>query len=124
MKKKNSSPAPARMAADWAPWESKRVAFEISPPGTVAELTRALAQKRKLQFAIEQGIPIPKKGQTQWCGISLAIAKLKVGDSFLVPPDCHPVQMYGSCYNAAKRLGYKIVTRKISGTGWRIWRTA
>lgn len=66
-------------------------------------------------FKIEKGIPIPMSRET---GLTAAIRKLKVGDSFVVTR----VQR-AQCAASGNRLGFKLATRNAEG-GVRVWRIA
>lgn len=63
-------------------------------------------------------LPAPKHPQPEsdLTLLRATIRALRPGQSFLWgKAQCHP-------YHAARQLGVKIVTRKISGAGFRIWR--
>lgn len=64
---------------------------------------------------IEKGIPIKPHGKED--GISAAMRLMKPGDSIVVS-----LGKRYTCPQRAKRIGIKIVTRKISDVEARIWR--
>jgi len=62
---------------------------------------------------IEKGVPMP----TKWKEV---VAKMEVGDSFLIESG-KPGGTRSIILNAAKSLGMKIMSRKVEG-GVRFWR--
>lgn len=66
---------------------------------------------------IERGIPIPPKWRAH-IGFLEALRRMKVGDSVLIPR----AGRGGQRYTAAKKLGFKIVTRLVGDKQIRIWR--
>ena len=72
---------------------------------------------KKTTIKIEKGIPIPTHGNDN--GFSSVVKGLKVGESFIVKKENR-----GACLNASYRFGMKAVTRAISATECRVWRTA
>lgn len=74
-----------------------------------------------MSFAIETGVPIPKKGSSR---LVYPFGKMNVGDSFFIPNGC--ANSLNSCArNALGRGNYVIRKCTVSGvTGMRVWRTA
>lgn len=62
---------------------------------------------------IEKGIPIPARH------IHTPLIDMVVGDSYFIEGDVDKLR--NSAYQAAKRLGIKLTSRK-EGKGMRIWR--
>lgn len=66
---------------------------------------------------IEKGIPVPT---TNYGKNREILKKLEVGDSIYFAED--GARVTNGYYNVAKRLGIKIVVRKQSDGGCRLWR--
>ena len=66
---------------------------------------------------IQRGIPIPHQWPEGTVAEVLrnALRKMAVGDCFDWPSNKEP-------YRAAKSLGMTVITRKINGSGYRVWR--
>jgi hypothetical protein len=68
------------------------------------------------KFQINKGVAIPPK---QRGVVADLIRTMHVGDSFLVDRERSRMQ----AFEAARRIGVTITTRKIDGQGFRVWRT-
>lgn len=73
---------------------------------------------------IEKGLPIPahpKRGS----GITCALRKMSVGDSFLVPADDIDIKLQSTitaqCSQFARNKAFKFTTRRVEG-GYRVWK--
>ena len=66
---------------------------------------------------IEKGIPIPPRynGEQRWTNL---MSKMEPGDSFLVSFD----EDRKAILMAARRAGFNVLTRKMPGEGYRVWR--
>jgi hypothetical protein len=64
------------------------------------------------EIQIEKGVPIPSR-------LSDVLKKMSVGDSIVVAPIRR-----ASVTSIAKFIGIKLVTRKLSETELRVWRSA
>lgn len=72
------------------------------------------------QFKVEKGIPIPPRCASLFGGWRTLLDSMEIGDSFLVDD----VKMRDRVLrvNCKDRRGMKVVSRKINGEGYRIWR--
>lgn len=70
-----------------------------------------------VKLKVDKGIPIPPRQRSKWADL---LKKMAVGDSFMVQScgerDC---ALRANCC----KHGIKVVSRKINGEGYRIWRT-
>lgn len=69
----------------------------------------------KVELKIEHGIPITKCSRDAI--YVTAFRQMKIGDSFVLP-----IKSRAGPYLAARRLGIKVIVRKINDTEVRIWR--
>jgi len=67
---------------------------------------------------IEKGIPVKKFYEK---GMTALLGKMEVGDSVFFDGQIDTTHMRNRSYGIAKRLGMKIVVRKVEG-GSRLWR--
>lgn len=65
---------------------------------------------------IEKGIPMPKPKQRRG-ELRDTLEKMVVGDSIIIPHDAH-------VYDIARAIGIRVVSSKIEGGGFRVWRCA
>jgi hypothetical protein len=69
---------------------------------------------------IKRDVPIPPKAISLFSEVSRAIHEMKVGDHRTV--DGPGRNICSAALTTAKRLGYKIETRKLNGCGIGVWR--
>jgi len=84
------------------------------PDQTMGEI-RILSMTTKPTITIDKNVPIPPRYGSKWKSNLLAMAG---GDSFKVANACQRDAVMSS----AKHAGVKITTRKLNGSGYRIWR--
>lgn len=72
----------------------------------------------KVRLKIEHGIPIPARGANQYGPWAEALRAMDPGDSFLVDTD----KVRASVLRYSKKHAIKVVSAKISGIGYRIWK--
>jgi hypothetical protein len=70
-----------------------------------------------MEIKIEKGVPFPTR--TRRTGVTAALRRMEVGDSFFV----EDASKRGSTLAMGQRIGKAFRTAK-EGTGFRIWRTA
>jgi len=73
----------------------------------------------QIKVKIEKGIKLPPGRcalEGQLYQLRSVLDSMQAGDSFLWKQPSH------NAYKAANQLGIKISTRKINGSGYRIWR--
>lgn len=68
---------------------------------------------------VESGIELPKRSGGG--SVKYPLAKMAVGDSFLIPADRVGPSTRGSVMGSAKRQGVKVSIRIVDG-GLRVWR--
>ena len=71
---------------------------------------------------VESGVPMPKGKlsiEGKGCEIRNALKSMKIGDSFH-----HNGTDAKAIYHAALQIGVRIVTRKLTTGGYRIWKAA
>lgn len=73
------------------------------------------------QFQIEKNIPIPPKIRGKAGVLSVALAPLEVGDSFVFEDDANKTEQRLLGYTA-KRMGIKVTVRLIGERKYRAWR--
>lgn len=66
---------------------------------------------------IQSDVPMPPRQTGKWYSI---LNRMKPGQSFLV--STHGTRM--AVINAADNYGFRVVSRKVNGEGFRIWRLA
>lgn len=71
-------------------------------------------------YPIDKGIPIPKINHDK-PSTTYPFKEMNVGDSFLIPDGEKKSTARSAALIIAKRMGIKVLTRKIEG-GLRVWR--
>lgn len=68
------------------------------------------------EYTIQAGVPIPEQSNTSRLRKTIACLAISESIALTNENDLH------HAYRCAKRFKFKIVSRKISEQGWRIWR--
>jgi hypothetical protein len=71
-------------------------------------------------YEIEKDVPIPEMLIKR----KYPVPFMEIGDSFIIPKDDLPKNsnIGGRVFPQAKRLGYRLTTRKLSDGSYRVWR--
>lgn len=75
-------------------------------------------KRKRIDLKIEHGIPVPARGANQAGPWAEALSVMDPGDSFLVDT----TKSRSAVLRYAQKHGLKVVTSKINGIGYRVWK--
>jgi hypothetical protein len=76
-----------------------------------------------MAYEIEKGVPVPEKGRPY--KVKYPIAKMEIGDSFVIEADDAKTNSRKSyLYALSARAGIRVTTRKQPDGSLRVWRIA